>query len=383
MNVLEMHIALQQAVDKINSLRANNLQPEERDLELNKAMQRFINQRYGKNNIYGKGFEESQKRIDELRTLLVEYAGPTTFKEELRNGKIWVDTFQLPVNYMYLVNQRSTICINKCMPLRSSLVATPVLNYFTFSLTSILVSNNTFVDSIRMQNVPQGNTPTLQETIWQPSAGLISSGYTSSGYPQYTQQVIDDVLNNPMPGFEIHYGSYGTLSFPGQFIVIVDINTQAAFWFEWDASINTPTPLVSMIGTGQIASVQPQAYDTGTYTRVPIGPCTKDQVLNRFSQQDDIFKLLEDPFNTTSHKEPLTTIRGGNIDIYTSAIFITEAIKITYLRKPLPISISLGSSCELPEHTHEEIVSMAASSILEKISDPRYQTNLGELLNRE
>jgi hypothetical protein len=381
MNVLEMHIALQQAVDKVNSLRANNLQPEERDLELNKAMQRFINQRYNKNNIYGKGFEESQKRIDELRTLLVEYSAGTTFKEILRDNKIWVDTFQLPADYMYLVNQRSTICMDKCKPISYALTATPTLNYFTFSLNNLLLSNNSFVDSIRMQNTPQGATPSLQATVWQPSAGLLSSGYTQSGYPQYTQQVIDDILNNPFPGFSIYFGSYGTLSFPGQFIVVVDMETH--FWFEWDASINTPTPLVGMVNTSQVTSASPQAYDMGTFKRTPMVPCTKDQVLNRFSQQDDIFKLLEDPFNTTNHREPLTTIRGGNIDIYTSAIFITEAVKITYLRKPLVISISLGSDCELPEHTHQEIVAMAASSILEKISDPRYQTSLGELLNRE
>jgi hypothetical protein len=98
---------------------------------------------------------------------------------------------------------------------------------------------------------------------------------------------------------------------------------------------------------------------------------------------DDIYRLLNDPFNTTSHTEPLTTMRDTFIDVYTSAISLIESVKITYLRQPLPISLSLGYDCELPYHTHEEIVSMAVSAILESQSDPRYRTQMAEMLSRE
>ena len=57
MNVLEMHIALRQGVDRVNSLRNDQLRTEEVDLELNRAFLRFINQRYGQINIHRKGFE--------------------------------------------------------------------------------------------------------------------------------------------------------------------------------------------------------------------------------------------------------------------------------------------------------------------------------------
>jgi len=43
----------------------------------------------------------------------------------------------------------------------------------------------------------------------------------------------------------------------------------------------------------------------------------------------------------------------------------------------------LGTDCELPEHTHQEIVAMTVSSILEAISDPRYKTALGEVTKNE
>lgn len=71
MDIEQMHLAVQQGVDKINSFQADTLLSEEIDLELNKAIDKFINLKYGKNNLYNKGFEESQKRIDDLKELVV------------------------------------------------------------------------------------------------------------------------------------------------------------------------------------------------------------------------------------------------------------------------------------------------------------------------
>ena len=376
-----MHISLRQTVDRINSQRADQLLSEELDLELNRAMQRFINQRYGKNNVYQEGFEESQKRIDELRTLLVEYEDGVTFKEILKPDSIFVDQFQLPANYMYLVNQRSKIFVDNCRTIYYNLIANQDINYFTFTFDDFMVNGNEFVNSIGMED---GTVTPSIIPVWSASTDLTTSGYSPSAYPQYINEVRADLLNNPQPGFEIYWESYGPLSIPNNFIVIVDIDGTGGV-FNWDASNGNTTPLVSIDTLNNpVASVSPRFEDrSNNLVRVPDGNFTEDTVLNKFSQQDDIFRLLDDPFNSTTHTSPLTTIRGGFIDIYTNAIFITSSIKITYLRKPQPINLSLGYNCELPDHTHEEVIAMAASSILEESSDPRYKTQMGEAMNRE
>ena len=81
MNVGQMHTATSQGVDKINSLQADMLLPQEIDIEINKAQIKFINTKYTGNNAFRQGFEQSQKRIDDLRSLVREYAAPVTFKE--------------------------------------------------------------------------------------------------------------------------------------------------------------------------------------------------------------------------------------------------------------------------------------------------------------
>ena len=78
MNIQDMHLAIRQGVDKINSLQADLLLSEELDIELNKAQTRFINNRLIIRN--GQGFEVSQKRIDDLRNLLREYESAVTYK---------------------------------------------------------------------------------------------------------------------------------------------------------------------------------------------------------------------------------------------------------------------------------------------------------------
>ena len=117
--------------------------------------------------------------------------------------------------------------------------------------------------------------------------------------------------------------------------------------------------------------------------RISDGTVSRSFAFNKFVQQDDIFKLLTDPFNTTKFSSPLTTIMGDYINIYTSDIFIIDKVKITYIRKPREISLSLDVSCELPVHTHREIVDMTISSILEGINDPRYATHQKEVLKNE
>ena len=372
MNVLEMHIAWKQGMDKVHSERDDQFLPQEIDIELNRAMQRFIDQRYGKNNIYQEGFEQSQKRIDELRSLLVEHEDSVIFKEEVMDG-IFVDTFQFPSDYMYLVNQRSRIYIDNCKTLKYVTQSLPNIYYFTFSLNNFFVRDLSF-----LQRMYMFDSAGQQHLVWAPSQQLVLNGYDPSQFPENVTSVVNDILNNSQPGFNVYWQSYGTLDFPGQFIVVVDLDTY---------------PNVSQGGTQLYAydlqnypvnAIHVQEQDRSSFQRrIPTGDVQKKQVLNRFSQQDDIYRLLKDPFNKTTEKEPLTTIRDSFIDIYTSSIFIIDTVKITYIRKPLPISISLGYDCELPEHTHQTIVDMAIASGLERTSDPRYKTQAAELLNRE
>tara|TARA_R110002049_G_scaffold99687_4_gene242661 strand:- start:2706 stop:3833 length:1128 start_codon:yes stop_codon:yes gene_type:complete len=375
MNVQEMHLAIQQGVDKINSLQADLLLPQEIDIELNKSQMRFINTKYGKNNKYRKGFEESQKRIDDLRSLVREYEASVNFKEQL-GVKFSIDSFTLPPDYLYLVNTLARVHRNdSCSQIDYFLnEPTPVL-FFTISLDSFVCNNNSSIaDSIVMyedaSDLTQG-----QAIVWQNN-----NSYT---FPQDINGVKGNILDNPGTGFSIYWEQFGELNYQGQFIVVPDPNVFS--WLEWDASVGTVTTLVNVASGGSHLQSQTPLYSAANLKekRVLNSDPVEVTVSSTFAQQDDIFTLLTDPFNTTKHTDPLYTVRGNAIDMYTSDIFIIDALKITYIRKPSKISLSLGISCELPEHCHQEIVDMTVSSILEGISDPRYQTHQIEVNKNE
>ncbi len=389
MNVGQMHTAIQQGVDKINSLQADMLLPQEIDIELNKAQIRFINTKYGGNNAYRDGFEESQKRIDDLRSLVREYTAPTTYKEQYNNN-YWVDQFQLPIDYLYLVNQRSEIWRNRAC----ETIAYTYTNYDPVSYIVIPFDNfnngTEFISNLELVADPTDGT--LGQVTMLP--GIAWNTYT---YPAdvVNLQTAIATSTNWGAGFEFHWESYGNIYVANAFIVIVDEATHS--FFNWDSSVTNAVSntnlITSAVGSFPLSaglndSINTLAY--GQFTadalgnkRVPLNNAVRDFALNKFVQLDDIAKLLTDPFNTTKYTSPLTTIRGRNIDIYTSDIFIIDKLKITYIRKPGEISLPLGISCELPDHCHQEIVDMAVSSLLEGLSDPRYKTHQLEVGKNE
>jgi hypothetical protein len=374
MNVLEMHIALRQTVDRVNSLRNDQLRTEEIDLELNRAMMRFINQRYGGNNVYQTGFEESQKRTDELRRLLSVHRAQATFLEEMLDTRLWIDTAVLPQNYMYMVNLTCSIWLDSCRPQVFTLEQLKDIIYFSFSPSVFLNANGQFPALLRLASQSSSDVA----TVWSPSQTLTTSGYTSAGYPNYMAQVIQDMIDHPGTGFQIAFGYLGDISVPGEVIVAVD--TTVYPWMEWDASIGPISVLQTVDSQNNVVSfTSPKVLDRSQlFKRVPSSATSR--LTNRMCkrvQQDDILRVTDDPFSRTSYMEPLVTVRENSVDMCTDNTFAVDSVRMLYIRKPTAISLSLNADCELPDHTHDEIIRIAAASIL-GINEPSYQIGIRE-----
>lgn len=119
----EMHIAFKIELDKVESLQYPAFLSAEIDYFFDRAQDQFVKSRYSGNNPAGTSFEQTQKRIDDLRYLVVEdtlsaafdddivappYTGPKV--SEKPNCYI-VDLTDLPVTdpYMFLVGEECTI----------------------------------------------------------------------------------------------------------------------------------------------------------------------------------------------------------------------------------------------------------------------------------
>lgn len=89
MTIAEMHLAFNLGADSVATLGYPGAEPEEKDFFLNRAIERFVKTRYSGNNPGRKAVEESQKRIDDLRTLVLKNATSHTNVLQIASNE-WV-----------------------------------------------------------------------------------------------------------------------------------------------------------------------------------------------------------------------------------------------------------------------------------------------------
>lgn len=114
-----------------------------------------------------------------------------------------------------------------------------------------------------------------------------------------------------------------------------------------------------------------------TETRVGITESTFGEYRFRF---DDPFSEHILHYGTA---KPLRIFNGDSVEFITDGNYTVDDYHLTYLKTPTAVVYSTGTDCDLPEHTHDEIVKMAANMMLENIEQPRYQTHAAEVATME
>jgi hypothetical protein len=99
----------------------------------------------------------------------------------------------------------------------------------------------------------------------------------------------------------------------------------------------------------------------------------------RIVELDELYKMQANPFAKGKAVSPVASIAKDQVRIFQDGErFILKGSRLDYIRQPEKISLSLNESCELAEHTHQEIVDQAVQYILELIESPRFQTKAAE-----
>jgi hypothetical protein len=111
MTAAEMHVAVKMGLDKSEALSLPAFQAEEIDFWLNNSVDRFIKTRYSGNNMFYTSFEQSQKRVDDLRTLIVEVRIVPAVAVNVydKPNSYIVASASFPSNYMLFLNDEVTI----------------------------------------------------------------------------------------------------------------------------------------------------------------------------------------------------------------------------------------------------------------------------------
>lgn len=113
MTVQELHYAVDQGLQKVGSYAYDNFLSDEIDYWLNRAQERFIKDRaFVESDIKGLGFAGSQKRLDDLRNIItLNYTDDAAAVPGIESQQ-----YDLPLDYMFMVNLRARIYRNRCKP---------------------------------------------------------------------------------------------------------------------------------------------------------------------------------------------------------------------------------------------------------------------------
>tara|TARA_R110002050_G_scaffold151769_7_gene278977 strand:- start:378 stop:1559 length:1182 start_codon:yes stop_codon:yes gene_type:complete len=389
----EMHIAVNLGVQKIGSFQVDNLLPEEIDHELNLAQRRFIKQRYSStSNAKQQGFEQSQKRLDDLRNLVEDftayenfYMGPVYTSSS--RGDIFVDRYKLPLDYMHLLSVRSEVKDGCNKPIQISVTNSTdhylriptTLNLQGYYLVEIQIANEEggadtirsnqnglTIDDLREDTYPFGIEPSLSPN--DTFSDLTSNRKSSDSPPADANEIFlkrNEAEDSEDGGFFSMSADGKDATHAGAYAILIFKDRAGN-----EETINVMQPPISLVNQTRTHS----ANDTKFLTK---------RTLCKYVQQDDIYKVLDDPFSTTKASSPLYTMQENFVDLYSNIMFLPTTTVIKYLRRPALMRRATGSGSELPEHTHDEVVEMAIKSILEAIESPRYQSQSGEVLESE
>lgn len=112
--IQDMHYDFQLKADKVASLSNFDFNRAEIDWLLNEAQAVLLKRKYGINNIFQTGFEGTQKRIDDLQTLLVKYPEQGEITPTSVDGMI----YEIPLSTLsqpYLFFVRGSVEIDGCL----------------------------------------------------------------------------------------------------------------------------------------------------------------------------------------------------------------------------------------------------------------------------
>lgn len=346
MTVKEVHIGVDLILQKINSNRVDSFEDQEIDWMFNEEVLRFVKQRINaSSNDKGQGFQYNKKRFEDLKQLI---SPPVTLPAYVRDDN---SVFSyLPYNYLILANDRTTtkdLCSGSFSSTSTTTVTKDIV-CFTIKDDSSLYS--TF--KIRINGVTVFDITTI------PS---ISSGLASIESKFELFAILEQNLTGL--GYDCKYGTYYE-TYCGQGIVIVA-----------DSSISveveyTPSDIITFTSSSK------------SFTKISAISGTKE-VPNRFTDTEKLYDLLASSFGTTIASSPLSTMEGDKLIVFHNKKFIPTSIKITYLKKPRKINLSLNQDCDLDDWIQREIIDNTAKRLAGLVESNTYRNIINENLLKE
>lgn len=117
-------------------------------------------------------------------------------------------------------------------------------------------------------------------------------------------------------------------------------------------------------------------------------PTTTTPQESMLVEESVIGNLISTPYNKPVLRQCYIYLKEGEVNVIYDPFATLISIYVSYVRKPKRLNrttddATYTTTCELPEHTHSELVNLAVSLMLENIESQRFQTQMITLNKQE
>lgn len=366
MTISELHTAFKIELDKTSALELPAFEPEEIDYWLNEAVKKYVKLRY-------REFEKSQKRMDDLRPLIKEYKA--------------IVLSPLQDSYQY-----KTPSVNIASRVRCSLPFRK--NNWAHDKTGTALGNTNCFDywfiveeGAKIAYKKLGSTYTTVTGSGDVNPGKVYLVYFDEDESALAEPSIEYPTSSDIYYYsgQVFIGESGSDSFSHTAFKTPEVTE--------DPSLkNVPVKPITSLEL-QTALTDPHSehimrYEDAKPLRLIIGDEVELITDSTYGILYYYVKFIKRPeklnITTTSGvssiepylKYKFTSSGTYNGVSYNSGDYFYGVEGVTSLTGTADL---VQTDCELPEHTHDEIVKLAVGMALENIEQPRYKTYSAEI----
>jgi len=332
--VKQCHVAIDYELQQINSNRKQAISPYYYDIALNEAVLQFIETRSSsKQNIKREGFEESQKRYDDLKDLKVQRG----LSCRRPNGSTfgYKEFAILPGDYLKMIPSEVAIAYNKQGMTPVLLDTTNVIKLYDLSQITY-----PFTGSLKL------GTGSSQIDVTK----YIQTVKTDNG-KFYAINIIIDKLRQL--GYDTFYEDYDGMYLPNTLFV--------------------DTPNIPIEGIN---------YTTRTTTYKSITNSFTQQRSLELVSTSDVRTILDNYHSSRNrHSNPICELFGDRLNVYYNADFVPVSVILNYIKRPRLIDHISNTMCEIT--VPQEVIKLAVLHLKGILKDEGYNISANEKIINE
>jgi hypothetical protein len=211
MTAQQFHDNFRFGMDKLDSLNYPNFLDVEIDLLLNQAQDRFVKQRYSRNNVKRESFEETQKRTEDLKNI-TSNASLTPLPNAPDNIDSNAVFVTLPTDHLFILQERADIVYTDCT--NTAITETVEVKPIQHSEFSKLIKDPfrkpsktkvlRLMENGRVELISDGSQIVNYRLRYlrQPVAINLATNTTSELSPYTHQEVVDEAIKIALEGVE-------------------------------------------------------------------------------------------------------------------------------------------------------------------------------------